>query len=325
MEFNNDNNDRAERCNSRFFTTASLRWKMIVFQKNIAGYFPCNLPWTWWLLGAGYLQQGPKYWGILGLNARGSWNQVAWSLQWTIYYMVKQHLETMLYKPLCHCGFKVSCAVYHVSGGTWLLALSLPLQSPFTWPSLQYPLFKLSQLFACKARDSTWFFMTRAMRGTWFSGLGLINPLFLEPVEMSPHPTIWLRKVGLLSSHSEPWVDATCSLKIEHPGCAENQAVANHRCSAEHVLLHALVKYTMQFALQHMFAYTWYKHVFWALLLAGLCAASVVNVCHFNVFYLDTLSKMPCRKSCKTWHKRYTGQLCLWFRLGPNKSDSVWC
>ena len=42
-------------------------------------------------------------------------------------------------------------------------------------------------------------------------------------------------------------------LEIEHPGCAENQAVANHRCSAEHVLLHALVKYMIQLALQHTF------------------------------------------------------------------------
>ena len=65
--------------------------------------------------------------------------------------------------------------VRRVLGGAWLFTLSLPLQSPFTWPSLQYPLFKLLQLFACKARDSTrFFFMTRAMHGTWFSGLGLI-------------------------------------------------------------------------------------------------------------------------------------------------------
>ena len=61
-----------------------------------------------------------------------------------------------------------------VLGGEWLFTLSLPLQSPFTWPSLQYPLFKLLQLFACKARDSTRFFMTRAMHGTWFLGLRLI-------------------------------------------------------------------------------------------------------------------------------------------------------
>ena len=73
--------------------------------------------------------------GIPRVNTRGSWNQTAWSLQWAIYYMVKQHLETVLCKPLCHCGFKVSCAVHRVSGGAWLLTLSLPLQSPLT-PSL---------------------------------------------------------------------------------------------------------------------------------------------------------------------------------------------
>ena len=194
--------------------------------------------------------------GIPRVNAQGSWNQTAWSLQWAIYYTVKQDLETVLYKPLCHRGFKALCAVYCVSGGVWLFTISLPLQSPFTWPSLQYPLFKLLQLFACKARDSTWFFMTRAMHGTWFSALGWFNPLFFEPVGMSPHPAIWLRQVGLLSSQSEPWIDAMCSLKIEHPGCAENQALANHPYSVEHVLLHALVKYTIQLALKNTFSYT---------------------------------------------------------------------
>ena len=94
----------------------------------------------------------------------------------------------------------------------------------------------------------------------WFK----INPLFFEPVGTSPHPAIWLRKVGLLSSQSEPWIDATCSLEIEHPGCAENQALVNHRCSAEYVLLHALVKYTIQLAVQNTFVYTRCSCVFWA-------------------------------------------------------------
>ena len=53
---------------------------------------------------------GPKYMGMPGINARGALNQAAWSLQWAIYYIVKQHLETVLYKPVCHPGFKVSCA-----------------------------------------------------------------------------------------------------------------------------------------------------------------------------------------------------------------------
>ena len=70
---------------------------------------------------------GPKYTGIPGVNARGLWNQTAWSLQRAIYYTMKQDLETVLYKPLCHHGFKASCAVYHVSGGAWLFTLSLPL------------------------------------------------------------------------------------------------------------------------------------------------------------------------------------------------------
>ena len=98
-------------------------------------------------------------------------------------------------------------------GGVWLLALSLPLQSPFTWPSLQYPLFKLSRLFACKECDSTWFFLWHVQCMVHGSrALGWFNPLFFEPVGTFPHSAIWLRKVGLLSNQSEPWVDAPCSL-----------------------------------------------------------------------------------------------------------------
>ena len=104
--------------------------------------------------------------------------------------------------------------------------------------------------------------------------LGWFNPLFFEPVGTSPHPAIWLRQVGLLSSQSEPWVDATCSFKIEHPGCEENQALANHQCSVEHVFLHALVKYTIQLALQNTFSYTRYNRVDWALHAGGSVAGS---------------------------------------------------
>ena len=94
--------------------------------------------------------------------------------------------------------------------------------------------------------------------GVWLLTLSLpLQPPFTWPA-------IWLRKVGLLNSQSEPWVDATCSLKIEHPGCAENQALANHRCSTEHTLLHAIVKYMIQLAQQNMFSYTWYNRVVWA-------------------------------------------------------------
>ena len=120
---------------------------------------------------------------------------------------------------------------------------------------------------------------TVCLQGTWFytiflwqvqcmvhgsQALGWFNPLFFEPVGTSPQPSIWLRQVGLLSSQSEPWVDATCFLKIEHPGCAESQALANHRCSVEHVLLHALVKYRIQLALQNTLS-TLYNRIVWAL------------------------------------------------------------
>ena len=89
--------------------------------------------------------------------------------------------------------------------------------------------------------------------GSW--ALGWFNPLFFEPVGTSPHPAIWLRKVGLLSSQSEPWVDATCSQNRAPRVCREPRSseppvlsrarfasctgqIHNTACSTEHVLLH---------------------------------------------------------------------------------------
>ena len=168
--------------------------------------------------------------------------------------MVKQHLEIVLYKPLCHRGFEVSCAVYRVELGCWP---SLCHCSPLHLTLFAVP---FVQIVATVRLQGTWFYtiflwhMQCMVHGS--RALDWFNPLFFEPVGKSPDPAIWLRKVGLLSSQSEPWVDATCFLRIEHSGCAENQALANHRCSVEHVLLHALVKYTIQLALPNMFSYT---------------------------------------------------------------------
>ena len=89
------------------------------------------------VLASFYCCLGPKYRGILGVNARGWWNQTARSLQWAICYTVKHHLETVLYKPLCHVDSR-SRAPCTVCIG-WSVAvdpLSLPLLHPFTWPSL---------------------------------------------------------------------------------------------------------------------------------------------------------------------------------------------
>ena len=204
----------------------------------------------------------PKIHGFTGCKRTGFVKPDSVKLARAIYYTMKQDLETVLYKPLCHRGFKASCAVYRVERG---YSPSLcHCSSPFTWSSLQYPLFKLLQLLACThviLHDFLWH-VQYMVHGS--QALGWFNPLFFEPVGTSPQPSIWLRKVGLLSSQSEPWVDATCSLKIEHAGCAENQALANHPCSVEHVLLHALVKYTIQLALQNTFSYTQYNRVVWA-------------------------------------------------------------
>ena len=227
----------------------------------------------------------PKYTGIPRVNARGSWNQTAWSLQWVIYYMVKHHLETVLYKPLCHHGFKVLCAmycVYQVEHGCWP---SLCHCSP---PSCD-PVCSTLCSNCCNcllARhvillDFLWHVQCM-VHGSW--ALGWFNPLFFELVGTSPHPAIWLRKVGLLSSQSEAWVDATCFLKIEHPRCAENQALGNHRCSVEHVLLHVLVKYTIQLALQNMFSYyTRYNRVVWALTSQQHACVSQGRICSDNL------------------------------------------
>ena len=59
------------------------------------------------------------------------------------------------------------------------------------------------------------------------------------------------RDVDLLSSQSGFWDRETCSDQTEHPGCAENSALGHQSCSAGHVVLHELVKCTMQLALQH--------------------------------------------------------------------------
>ena len=125
---------------------------------------------------------------------------------------------------------------------------------------------------------------------------------------MSPHPTIWLRQVGLLSSQSEPWVDAACSLKIEHPGCAENQAPPNHRCSVEHVLFYALVKYTIQLALQNTFSYTRYNHVFWALtsqqhtsVSQGRIFSDNCTCCHTEVEAADQTFYLTQSQYTDTW------------------------
>ena len=62
--------------------------------------------------------------------------------------------------------------------------------------------------------------------------LGWFNPLFFEPVGTSPHPAIWLRKVGLLSSQSEPWVDATCTPRVCRQPSSSEPAVLGRACFA---------------------------------------------------------------------------------------------
>ena len=156
--------------------------------------------------------------------------------------------------------------VRRVPGGAWLFTLSLPLQSPLHLTQFAVP---FVQIVATVCLQGTWFYtIFYDMCNAWYMVLGpwvAVIRCSLNQSEHLPTPPVWLRKVSLLSSQSETWVDATCSFKIEHPGCTENQALANHPCSVEHILLHALVKYTIQLALQSMFSYTRYNRVVWAL------------------------------------------------------------
>ena len=155
--------------------------------------------------------------GHLLLSEAALWNHALQTrVPLWIQGLVRQDLSTLLWQVAqCTC-IEWSVAVSPLSATVGSLHLT-----QFAVPFVQIV------TTVCKACDST-FFMTRAVHRTRFLGLGLdlINPLFFEPVGTSPHPAIWLRKVRLLSSHSEPWVDATSSFEIEHPGCAENQAVA---------------------------------------------------------------------------------------------------
>ena len=167
-------------------------------------------------------------------------------------------------QAMCHHGFKVSCARTYphsynmlrntrVTGGATVECSCWPFLCHCSASSLDPVCSTLcSHCHNCLLarhvilHDFLWHVQCMVHSS---QALGGFYPFFFEPVGTSPHPAISLRKVGLLSSQSEPWVHATCSLKIEHPWCVENQALANRWSLAEHVLLYALVKYTIQLAL----------------------------------------------------------------------------
>ena len=96
-----------------------------------------------------------------------------WITPWMDSYYTREHRAAQQSSVPRPIHSLMTCAT-HASRVERNCRPSLPLQSPFTWSSLQYPLFKLSQPCACKARDSTRFCMTRAMHGTWFSSIGFI-------------------------------------------------------------------------------------------------------------------------------------------------------
>ena len=103
-----------------------------------------------------------------------------------------------------------------------------------------------------------------------------------------------------------------CSLEIEHPGCAENQALANHWCSAKHVLLHALVKYTIQLALQNTLSYTRFNRVVWALYRDSVSLTPLIQV-----FWGRPLALWPLNLVLYT---RWAG---CWIKYKTDSSNSI--
>ena len=176
---------------------------------------------------------------------------------------MKQHLDTVLLQtPVPPWIQGLMCRVL---GGAWLFTLSLPLQSPFTWPSLQHPLFKLLQLFACKAHDSTRFCMTCAMHGTWFSGLGLIKSVVLwTSWNISPpcHLTVasWctqlpIRTLGWCEVLSQNRAHLVC----REPSSSEPTVLSRARFASGTGQIHDTA------SLQNTFSYTRYNRAVWAL------------------------------------------------------------
>ena len=120
------------------------------------------------------------------------------------------------------------------------------------------------QIVATVCLQSTWFYtIFYDTCNAWYMVLGPWVDLIRCSLNQSEHlptpPFDWGKLVYSVANQNPGLMRH--ALKIEHPGCAKNQGLANHPCSVEHVLLHALVKYTIQLALQNMFSYTRYNHV----------------------------------------------------------------
>ena len=80
--------------------------------------------------------------------------------------------------------------------------------------------------------------------------LGSFNPLLFYSLHVFLPLPIWLGVVDWLISQSQLWDGATCFLKIGHLRCAENHTRGKQPCCAGRLLLHTVVNYTMQLALQ---------------------------------------------------------------------------
>ena len=142
---------------------------------------------------------GPKYTGIPGVNARGSWNQTAWSLQRVIYYTMKQDLETVLYKPLCHRGFKASCIGWSVAIHPFS-ATAVPLHlTQFAVPFVQ--------IVATVCLQSTWFYpIFNDTCNAWYMVLGpwvdLIHCSLNQSERLPTQPFDWGKLVYSVASQN---------------------------------------------------------------------------------------------------------------------------
>ena len=152
---------------------------------------------------------------------------------------MKQDLETMLYKPLCHHGFKVLCAMYCVSGGAWLLTLSLHCSPPSLDPVCSSLCSNCHNCLLARhviLHDFLWHVqcMVHGSRA-----LGWFNKLFFEPIGTSPNPAIdWVNRAPQVCrepSSSEPPVLS----KARFASCTGQ--VHDTACSTEHVLLHPVL------------------------------------------------------------------------------------
>ena len=195
----------------------------------------------------------------------------------------------------------MTCCAMHVYCIGWSIAVGPVSATVVPLPLTQFAV-PFVQIVTTVCLRGRWFYTNfYDMCSAWFMVLGpwvdLIHCSLNQSERLPILPFDWEKLVYTVASQnptqspvrtlhsrqSEPFVDETCSLETEHHWCAKNQALANHRCSAEHSLLHALVDYMIQLALKHTFVYTQYNHVFWALIKTTTKGCNPIVTCKSGI------------------------------------------